>query len=149
MQAPPPTGTTGKAPPRVGPLGAGAGAVDSLEEALVAVPAAASELGAAAPQPTNRMNSTVPGVTARRQLRGRGWGSILRMVVAGSGAVVDGTGTGDATDAPTVEADNAATRVRQRGKPGGNHRQSAAASTTARILAGRFAGQRARHRGIR
>jgi hypothetical protein len=150
MHAPPPTGTTGNAPPPVVLLGAGEVVVDSLDEALVAVAAAADGLCAAAPQPTNRMNSTVPGAAARRRLRGRGWGSILRMVVAGSGAVVDGTGAGDATDAPTVEADNAATGVRQRGKPGGNHRQSAAAGKTTGILWGRrhFAGQSGRRRRI-
>jgi hypothetical protein len=150
MHAPPPTGTTGNAPPPVVLLGAGEVAVDSLEEALAAVAAAAGGLGAAAPQPTNRMNSTVPGVAARGRLRGRGWGSILRMVVAGSRAVVDGTGAGEATDAPTVEADNAATGVRQRRKPGGNHRQSPAAGKTTGIRWGRrhFAGQSARRRRV-
>ena len=146
MHAPPPTGTTGNAPPPVVLLGAGEVAVESLEEALVALAAAAVGLGATAPQPTNRMKRTVPGLAARRRLRGRGWGSILWMVVAGTRAVVDGTGTGDATDAPTVEADDAATWVRQRGKPGGNHRQSAATGKTTGILWGRrhFAGKCAR-----
>jgi len=49
MHAPPPTGTTGKAPPRVGLLGAGEGAGASLEKALVAVAAGAGALGSAAP----------------------------------------------------------------------------------------------------
>lgn len=150
MHAPPPTGTTGNAPPPLVPLGAGEVAVDSLEEALVALAAAAGGLGATAPQPTNRMKRTVPGLAARRRLRGRGWGSILGMVVAGSRAVVDGTGTSETTDAPTVEADDAATRVGQRGKPGGNHRQSATAGKTTGIPWGRwhFAGQSARRRRI-
>jgi hypothetical protein len=47
MQAPPPTGTTGKAPPRVRPPGAGVGACAALAKALVA--AGAGALGCAAP----------------------------------------------------------------------------------------------------
>ncbi len=150
MHAPPPTGTTGNAPPPVVPLGAGEVAVDSLDEALVAVSAAAGALGAAAPQPINRMKRTVPGLAARRRLRGRGWGNILWMVVAGSRAVMDGTGTSETTDAPTVEADDAATWIGQRGKPGRNHRQSAAAGKPTGILWGRrhFTGQSARRRRI-
>jgi hypothetical protein len=49
MQAPPPTGTTGKAPPRVGLLGAGGGAGAAPEKALVAVAPGAGALGSAAP----------------------------------------------------------------------------------------------------
>jgi hypothetical protein len=61
MQAPPPTGTTGKAPPRVGPLGAGVGAGAALEKALAAVAAGAGALGwtapAAAAHPTIKAES--------------------------------------------------------------------------------------------
>jgi hypothetical protein len=49
MQAPPPTGTTGKAPPRVGLLGAGSGAGAALEIALAAMAAGPGALGCAAP----------------------------------------------------------------------------------------------------
>ena len=58
----------------------------------------------------------------------------MRLATSGSGLVErDSADTSDAADAPTVEADNAATGLRQWGKPGGNHRQCAAASTTAGI----------------
>ena len=49
MHAPPPTGTTGKAPPRVGLLGAGGSAGAALEAAPVAVAAGGGALGSAAP----------------------------------------------------------------------------------------------------
>jgi len=58
------------------------------------------------------MNCTRIRVT-RYRLRGRGRGSILRMAISGNGLVVrDGAGASETTDAPTVEADNAATRLR-------------------------------------
>jgi len=49
MQAPPPTGTTGKAPPGVGRLGAGLGAGSALGKALAA---GVSGVGALACAPT-------------------------------------------------------------------------------------------------
>ena len=164
MQAPPPTGTTGNAPRRVGPFGAGGVAAAGLEKALVAVAAGAGVLGSAPPTaaahptivviPTIRTNCQRIKVTCYRlRDRGRGRRSILRLAISGSRLVVrDSAGTSNTTDAPTVEADNAATRLRQRGKLGGNHRQGAAtASKTAGILWGRehFAGQGARRRRIR
>ena len=162
MQAPPPTGTTGKAPPGVRLLGAGGGAGVALEKALVTVAAGAGAVGTAPPtaaaQPTNvipkiQMNCTRIRVTRYRLgCRGRGRADTLRLAIGGTGLVVRATaGTSQTTDAPTVEADNAATRLRQRRKPGGNHRQGPAASKAAGILWRRwcFAGQSACRRCIR
>jgi len=70
------------------------------------------------------------------------WGTAW-IAIVGSGMMVrDRPRAGETTNAPTVEADNAATRIRQRGKLGGNHRQGAAASKTAGITWGQryFAG---------
>ncbi len=137
MQAPPPTGTTGKALPRVGPLGAGVGAGGALEKALAAVASGAGALGSAPPtttapptiakeSPTLARSAIVllpsfdiPLAAGSRAGASRG---VACMVIGGSGTVVDSAGTSDTTDAPTVEADNAATGLRQRGKPGGDHR---------------------------
>ena len=144
MQAPPPTGTTGKAPPGVGRLGAGVGAGAALAEALVAVAAGAGARGCAAPtagahptikteSPTIQLNCTRISITRYRLgCWGRSRGDTLRLSISGSGLAVRATaGASQTTDAPTVEPDNAATRLRQRGKPGGNHTQRPAASKTA------------------
>lgn len=161
MQAPPPTGTTGKAPPGVRRLGAGLGAGAALAEALEAIAAGADELGSAAPtagahptikrkSPTIQLNCTRIRITRYRLgCRGRGRRDTLRLAISGSRLAVWGTaGASQTTDAPTVEPDNAATRLRQRGKPGGNNTQGAAAGKTARIPWRRryFAGHSARRR---
>jgi hypothetical protein len=129
MQAPPPTGTTGNAPPPpVGPPGSFGGAGASPDRALVAVVARApgSTPPAAAPHPTSKRNrpelarsaivvlpSLVMTLAATAGARaGDRWGTAW-IAVGGSGMVVrDGPRAGDATNAPTVEADNAATGLR-------------------------------------
>jgi len=167
MQAPPPTGTTGKAPsPPVGPPGSVGGAGASPDRVLgAAIAGVGSTPPTAVPHPTNKTNrpalarraivllpSFVIALAATAGARARARWSTAWIAIRGSGIVVrDGPRAGDATNAPTVEADDAAARLRQRGKLGGNHRQGAAAGNTATITWGQrcFAGYSARHRHIR
>jgi hypothetical protein len=162
MQAPPPTGTTGNAPPPVVLPGGGWGPGAGLENALAAATTGAAADGSAPPRAaahptiaiatiqTNFVRIKVTRYRSRGRSRGRG--RTLRLAVTGSGLMVWATaGASEPTDAPTVEADDAAAGIRQRGKPGRNHAQGAAVGSTAGIRWGQrhFAGRSARNPRIR